>query len=33
MRIAVPYINGLINHAFGRTEYFKLYETENGKIV
>jgi len=33
MRIAVPYNNGLINPAFGRTEYFKLYETENGKIV
>lgn len=33
MRIAVPYLEGTINPAFGRSEHFKLYDIENGKIV
>ena len=33
MRIAVPYNNGNINPAFGKSEYFKLYDIENRKIV
>lgn len=33
MRIAVPYENGEIFGHFGRTETFKVYDTENGKIV
>ena len=33
MRIAVPYYNGNINPAFGKSEYFKLYDTEDGKIL
>lgn len=33
MRIAVTYENGEIFQHFGRTEQFKLYDVENGKIV
>ena len=33
MRIAVPYYNGNINPAFGKSEYYKLYDTEDGKIL
>lgn len=33
MRIAVTYDNGQIFQHFGRTEYFKLYDVENGKVV
>lgn len=32
-RIAVPYENGQIFGHFGRTENFKIYDTENGEIV
>ena len=33
MKIAVTYENGEIFQHFGRTEAFKLYEIEDGKIV
>lgn len=33
MRIAVTYLDGKINPAFGRSEYFKLFDIEDGKIV
>ncbi|MGN0485108.1 MAG: NifB/NifX family molybdenum-iron cluster-binding protein [Lachnospiraceae bacterium] len=33
MRIAVTYENGQIFQHFGRTENFKVYEVEDGKIV
>lgn len=33
MRIAVTYENGNIFQHFGHTEQFKVYETEDGKIV
>lgn len=33
MRIAVTYENGAIFQHFGHTEYFKLYNVEDGKIV
>ena len=33
MRIAVTYDNGEIFQHFGRTESFKIYDTEDGKIV
>lgn len=33
MRIAVTYENGNIFQHFGRTEQFKVYDVENGKIV
>jgi len=33
MRIAVTYLDGKINPAFGRSKYFKLYDIEDGKIV
>lgn len=33
MKIAVSYDNGNIFPHFGRTEYFKLYEVEDGKVV
>lgn len=33
MRIAVTYENGEIFQHFGRTEQFKLYDAEDGKIV
>ena len=33
MRIAVPYDQGEIFQHFGRTEQFKLYDIENGKVI
>ncbi len=33
MRIAVTYENGAIFQHFGHTEYFKVYNVEDGKIV
>ncbi|MDY3014077.1 MAG: DUF134 domain-containing protein [Evtepia sp.] len=33
MRIAVTYDNGEIFQHFGRTEQFKVYDAENGKVV
>ncbi|MCR4692471.1 MAG: DUF134 domain-containing protein [Firmicutes bacterium] len=33
MRIAVTYENGMIFQHFGKTEKFKLYDIENGKII
>lgn len=33
MRIAVTYENGEIFQHFGRTEQFKVYDVENGKVV
>ncbi len=33
MRIAVTYENGQIYQHFGHTEQFKIYDTEDGKIV
>lgn len=33
MRIAVTYDNGQIFQHFGHTEYFKVYDIEDGKIV
>lgn len=33
MRIAVTYENGTIFQHFGRTEYFKIYDVENGEVV
>ena len=33
MRIAVTYENGMIFQHFGRTEQFKIYDIENGKIT
>lgn len=33
MRIAVTYDNGEIFQHFGRTEKFKVYDAENGKVV
>ena len=33
MKIAVTYENGNIFQHFGHTEYFKVYETENGQIT
>ena len=33
MKIAVPYMDGKVNPAFGRSEHFKLYDIENGIIV
>jgi len=33
MRIAVTYDSGLIFQHFGRTEQFKLYDAEDGKIL
>ena len=33
MRIAVTYENGLIFQHFGRTEYFKVYDVENGAVT
>ena len=32
-KIAVTFDNGMVFQHFGHTEQFKLYETENGKIV
>lgn len=33
MKIAVTYENGDVFQHFGHTEQFKVYETENGKIL
>lgn len=33
MKIAVPYENGMIFQHFGRTEAFKLYEAQEGRIL
>lgn len=33
MKIAATYESGLIFQHFGHTEMFKVYETENGKVV
>ena len=33
MRIAVTYDNGMVFQHFGRTESFKVYEVEGGKII
>lgn len=33
MKIAVTYDNGTIFQHFGRTEFFKVYEVEDGKII
>lgn len=33
MRIAVPYNNENVNMAFGRTEFFKLYDVEDNAVV
>ena len=33
MKIAVNYENGMVFQHFGRTEAFKLYEVEDGKVV
>ncbi|MBQ1396716.1 MAG: NifB/NifX family molybdenum-iron cluster-binding protein, partial [Eubacterium sp.] len=33
MRIAVTYDNGQVFQHFGHTEFFKVYEVEDGKVV
>jgi len=33
MKIAVTYANGLIFQHFGHTEYFKIYDVEDGKVI
>ena len=33
MRVAVTYDNGNVFEHFGRTEQFKIYDIENGKVV
>lgn len=33
MKIAVTYDNGEVFQHFGHTEYFKVYEVENGQVV
>ena len=33
MKIAVTYDNGNVFQHFGRTENFKIYEVEDGKVV
>ena len=33
MRIAVTYENGMVYQHFGHSEFFKLYDVENGQIV
>ena len=33
MRIAVTYDNGMIFQHFGHTEFFKVYEVQDGKII
>jgi len=33
MKVAVTYENGQIFQHFGHTEQFKIYTTENGKII
>ncbi|MDR2933541.1 MAG: NifB/NifX family molybdenum-iron cluster-binding protein [Oscillospiraceae bacterium] len=33
MKVAVTYENGQVFQHFGRTEYFKLYDAEEGRII
>lgn len=33
MKIAIPYDNGQIFQHFGRTEFFKVYDAEEGRTV
>lgn len=33
MRIAVAYDNGNVFQHFGRTEFFKVYEVEDNKVI
>ena len=33
MKIAVTYENGQVFQHFGHTEYFKVYEADNGKVI
>lgn len=33
MKIAVTYDNGNVFQHFGKTEFFKIYETENGQVI
>lgn len=33
MKIAVTYQNGQVFQHFGRTEYFKIFDTVNGEII
>ena len=33
MKIAVPYENGQVYQHFGHSALFKIYDTENGKIL
>jgi len=33
VKIAVTYDNGQVWQHFGKTEYFKMYEVEDGKVV
>lgn len=33
MKIAVPYENGNVFGHFGKTENFKIYDTDNGKVL
>ena len=33
MKIAVPYENGQVFQHFGHSAQFKIYDTENGKIL
>ena len=33
MKLAVTYENGQVFQHFGHSEYFKIYEVEDGKIV
>lgn len=33
VKIAVTYENGAVFQHFGRTEFFKIYETENGAVL
>mgnify|MGYP002731985193 FL=1 len=33
MKIAVTYENGQVFQHFGHTEFFKVYEVENGKVI
>lgn len=33
MKIAVTYEDGAVFQHFGRTEYFKIYEAENGAVI
>ena len=33
MKIAIPYENGQVFQHFGHSALFKIYDTENGKIL